>query len=600
MAQVTFSDTYYVSWVGSISANVRLTFDEAYTLATNKTTLTLSKIELQVVDNATNYSSCPLLGSIQVDGTTVATIDNSGSGKIATVAITGSGWSTANISNLTITPVTVTHNDNGTKSVTVKLLSGYTQDESFFCARYSGGVTQCPFGVRAPVSLSMALTTRPRASSVSATNANFGSAVTITISRHSSSFTHTVKASCAGRTETVMTKSSTYPTVTWTPSVANFAPLITNAMSATATITCETYSGSTLVGTATTTCTLSFTAASVAPSVSISTADPNGYLSTYGRYIVGKSKIRVTLTNTLKYGASLSATQITANGTSYSSSPATTDVISSTSNTSVSAKITDSRNQQATASTSIQIYDYTSPKINSFSVYRCNSDGTSNNSGAYARVNYNVTITALGDHNSKALRIKYKKSSASSYTTKTVTLSSYSQSGNVHDIVADLDSSYNIILELQDDFSTVSAAKILPTASTHINHGAGSTGGIGIGKVSENAKTIEIASDWSISVGNPTQAKTSLGLAGLSCQTRKFADSASVDIEIPNNTSGAIITSGAAVGAKDLVWFSCGASGGTTVLQMRNAAGLTVTAGTNKITIANSSGSYCYAIALYY
>ena len=343
----------------------------------------------------------------------------------------------------------------------------------------------------------------PQVSTVSAANGNFGSAVTITISRNDSSFTHTIKTSCAGYSETLMTKGSTYPTVSWTPALATYGPRLTTSMSATATITCETYSGNTLIGTSTATCTLSFTAASVKPSTSIAVADPNGYLTTYGAFVKGKSKIRVTLTNTLKYSATLKTITITANGSTYTSSPATTDVIASTSNTSVTAKITDSRNQTSdTATSTITILDYSSPKINSFSVYRCNSDGSSNNTGAFMRVNYNVTITALNDHNSKILQIKYKKISASSWTSyysgSGTTLSAYSASGNVHDIPADLDSSYDVVLEVKDDFTTTTSAKICPTAATHINHGAGQNGGIGIGKVSENDKTIEIASDWRI------------------------------------------------------------------------------------------------------
>ena len=58
MASIVFSDSYYISYVGSISANVRLTFDESYTASTNKSVVTLSKIEVQAVGNTTNFGSC--------------------------------------------------------------------------------------------------------------------------------------------------------------------------------------------------------------------------------------------------------------------------------------------------------------------------------------------------------------------------------------------------------------------------------------------------------------------------------------------------------------------------------------------------------------
>ena len=174
MASIVFSDSYYISYVGSISANVRLTFDESYTASTNKSVVTLSKIEVQAVGNTTNFGSCALYGSIKLAGTTVAAIDNTQGGKMASVSLSGSGYCQADISNLTITPVTVEHNANGTKDVTVQLVDGYTQGESFFCARYQGGLTQCPYGVRAPVSGTMSLTSHTRQWTVSY-DANGGS-----------------------------------------------------------------------------------------------------------------------------------------------------------------------------------------------------------------------------------------------------------------------------------------------------------------------------------------------------------------------------------------------------------------------------------------
>ena len=95
-------------------------------------------------------------------------------------------------------------------------------------------------------------------------------------------------------------------------------------------------------------------------------------------------------------------------------------------------------------------------------------------------------------------------------------------------------------------------------------------------------------------------AKSNLGLGSLSAATQSIANNATADIPIASSTSGAIITSGAAGGARDLIWFNCNSSGAVAVTQMRNAIGITVTTGTNKVTIANASGAYCYTITLFY
>lgn len=336
--------------------------------------------------------------------------------------------------------------------------------------------------------------TEPRASTVSASNGTFGTALAITVTRKNTAFTHTVKVSCLGRTETIVTKSTT-TSLSWTGAVATYAPLLTNAMSTTATITCTTYSGDTAIGTSTASVTMSLPAADVKPTLTIADSDPNGYKTTYGGYVATKSKVTVEVTPSLKYGATLATTNITANGSTYTSSPATTDLIQS-GQTSIKAKITDSRNQSSALYVrNITVLDYAAPRISSLVVRRCDQDGTSNNSGAYCKVSYSVEITSLNSHNSRALVLKYKKRSASTYTSQSVTISSYSASGDVI-FAADTESTYDVRLELTDDFSTTVRSTTLSTAYAFINFGTGSSAGIGIGMVNQHNKVLELAAGW--------------------------------------------------------------------------------------------------------
>lgn len=108
------------------------------------------------------------------------------------------------------------------------------------------------------------LDTIPRASTVSATNTNLNSASTITITRASSSFTHTLTYSFGSTTGTIVSK-TTSTSVSWTPALT-LANQIPNAVSGTCTITCDTYNGSTKIGSKT--CTLTLTVpASVKPTM---------------------------------------------------------------------------------------------------------------------------------------------------------------------------------------------------------------------------------------------------------------------------------------------------------------------------------------------
>lgn len=498
MGQVVFSSSYRTGQTGPLRCNVKITFSEDYNASTNKTTITITGVAIQFEDNSVNWGSMTMRGSISVAGTTLV---NFGGGS-ASVTCYLDDDDYCSVSGFSSSSVTVEHDATGAKTVTFAITGGGNSiDGVYYLGAYYNYNTI--FGASTQ-SKSVALTTRPRISSISGANGYFGEAMALTITRYNSSFTHTVKTSCAGRTETLMTKGSS-TSLSWTPSLSTYANLVTSSMSASVTITCETYNGNTLVGTSTSTYTLTFRAADVKPDVSIATADPTGNLTTYGKYVKTKSKIQVTATPSFVGGASLASVSITANGATYNTSPSTTDFISSVSNTTVSVTIVDSRGQSRTRTVTIQIYDYTPPQIIAFSVHRCDSDGTDNNTGAYMKVSYSVAITNLGTQhaNSKALTVYYKKISASSYSNRSVTLSSYTQSGVVSDpyITADTSSTYDVKLALTDDFSTTESALSLPTAAVHMNHGTGVNGGVAFGKVSEYDKTLEVADDWAVKCG---------------------------------------------------------------------------------------------------
>ena len=95
------------------------------------------------------------------------------------------------------------------------------------------------------------LTAIPRASSVSAINADIGSATIITISRASAAFTHTVTYKFGSLTGTIAAKTGE-TTLSWQVP-ERFYGEIPNAKSGTVTLTCQTYSGNTLIGTKTAT-----------------------------------------------------------------------------------------------------------------------------------------------------------------------------------------------------------------------------------------------------------------------------------------------------------------------------------------------------------
>ena len=134
--------------------------------------------------------------------------------------------------------VNVSHNSVGKKTV----------NASFTIT--TGMTGTLPGGVLSK-STSKTLTNIPRASSVTCADGNIGSATTININRVSSSFKHTIKYSFSGLSGTIATKTSS-TSIGWTIPTSFYAK-IPNAKSGKVTITCDTYSGDTKIGSKTTT-----------------------------------------------------------------------------------------------------------------------------------------------------------------------------------------------------------------------------------------------------------------------------------------------------------------------------------------------------------
>ena len=154
---------------------------------------------------------------------------------------------------------TVNHNSNGTCSTTISFSysNGLSSSGTYTTKSGSG-------------SGSITLNTIARSSSVSTTNGNIGSNITISISRASSSFTHTLRYSFHNLNETIANGVGT--SYTWTIPTKFYAQ-IPNAKSSWGTIYCDTYNGSTLIGT--TSCTFNAYVTNSNPTLSPFVRDTN-------------------------------------------------------------------------------------------------------------------------------------------------------------------------------------------------------------------------------------------------------------------------------------------------------------------------------------
>ncbi len=411
---------------------------------------------------------------------------DSSSSKKWTVTVNGttySGTNTVGIANNTTKTLasgttTISHNSNGTKTFSYS----FSQQ---FSITFSGESIGTKSG-----SGSGTLNAIARKSSLTASNGTLGTAQTLSVTRFDSSFTHTITYKCGSASGTVCTK-ATATSISFTPPLTLASQNATGA-SVSVVFTITTFTGDTSIGTNTKTITCSIPA-SVKPSVSLSVSDSEGYAATFGAYIQGLSKLKVTISASGLYGSTIKAYKTTAEGKTYTAASFTTGAVSSAGNVTINVTVTDSRGRTATASATATVLAYAPPKITALSVNRCDADGNKNSSGAYLSVLFSSSITSLNGKNVASYTIQHKKSSASSYTAET--LSSYagqhSVSGGVFVFPAETGSSYNIVLTATDSFS--STGKTATGSSIKKLWSSLSKGlGFAFGKVAETPDLLDV------------------------------------------------------------------------------------------------------------
>lgn len=361
---------------------------------------------------------------------------------------------------------TLTHNSDGTRSFNI----------SIGAAVYYTSVT-CT-GVGSPT-----LDTIARASDLSVSDGTLGVAQTITADRKSSSFTHTLTWKCGSYSGIIATKSSA-TSWSFTPELklAEGAPNGTNVYCE---FTLTTNNGNTAIGSTKKSVLLAIPN-SVVPTCSMSLSDAKGYKDTYGGYIQGQSILHVVINGSGIFGSSISSYSASANGTRYISQTFDTAPLKTAGSNTITVGVKDSRGRSASASSAINVIPYSVPNIISFSVNRCNADGTENDSGIYAKVTYQYSVTNLSNKNTFTVSLNYKKTTDSQWTSVNITPIEplYNVSGS-NIIAADDAHSYDISLVVTDSFTSASQSTALSTGYC-LYHVRASGKGITWGGVAED------------------------------------------------------------------------------------------------------------------
>ena len=235
----------------------------------------------------------------------------------------------------------IAHTPDGSKSFTISGFSGWI---------YASGNTYAS-------SQTFTLPTIPRASSVSCSTANIGSNATITINRASTSFTHTLTYSFGSLSGTIATKTSS-TNISWTIPTT-FYGQIPNSKSGTGTITCDTYNGSTLIGSKSTSFTATVNESASKPTLSPTAVDSNSATTALtgnnSKFIKYYSNASVATGAQARNSATLKSQKITCGAKSITSASGTINAVESGSFT---FSATDSRGYTTTQTLNKTLINY--------------------------------------------------------------------------------------------------------------------------------------------------------------------------------------------------------------------------------------------------
>ena len=326
--------------------------------------------------------------------------------------------------------------------------------------------------------------------SLSASTVEMGKSVTINTPAVNNAYRHTLRYAFGSASGTIATGIAS--SVSWTLPVS-LANQIPSATTGSGTIYCDTYSGSTLLGTKSVSITLTVPG-SVVPSAGTLSATLAEDTSGTGLYVKGMGKAKLTLSGASgAYGSSITSYTITGGGWTTTNSALTTGTLASAGNITFTATVTDSRGRKASTTRTISVIDYTKPGVAVCDVYRCDADGNRKKAGTYFAVEINASYSAITG-NILNITARYKKQSESSYGTamnvtnngKTVIGGGSIGASTTYDVLVTVADKYNSLL-IQRTLSTKSVLQSFKRSA-----------GAAIGKVAELANWLDVAWDTRI------------------------------------------------------------------------------------------------------
>ena len=378
--------------------------------------------------------------------------------------------------------ITVNHNADGTKSVTLTAEWDCGFDSSYTPRHLS-------------LSDTVTLTTIPRASVVSAAKTGtLGTALTISLNRKSENFTDKLYYKI-GSNSAVLITGDAETSYSWTPPI-DLATNAPNSATLQVTIISNTYNGDNYVGRSECQVMLSVPE-SVAPTLSVAISDPTGVKETYGGYVQLRSKIQVSITASGAQGSTIKSYSIKVGGIyAATSASGTTGYLPNSGTLAITCTVTDSRGRTASQAQNLTVLAYSKPTITAISAARCNQDGTENRAGTYGKVTFSASITPLSNINTAAYAVQYREVGTESWTAAgSAAAGDYSPADVSVVFPADKNKRFEVRVVATDAFESIgSSIRDLPAAYA-LYHLAKHLISVGIGRLCDKLNAFQVGLD---------------------------------------------------------------------------------------------------------
>jgi hypothetical protein len=391
-----------------------------------------------------------------------------------------SGSTTYNFANYTVLKLrngtqTIAHNSDGTKTINV---SGRWDDH--------GGGSVADGSVSG--SLVLPKIARPSKSTF-ASPVDAGTSLAISTNRESTSFTHTLEYFFGNASGTIATGVGT--SYSWTVPMS-LLEQIPNATSGVGHIKTTTYSGTSLVGSTTTSLTVT-APASVKPTISsISRTEAvSAVASNVGAFVNQVSRLNLAIVGAAgAYGSTITSYKLTLDEHTINAVSGTTGALSLAGTRTITATVIDSRQRSTSLTANVEVLPYSQPTINTetLAVGRSFPNGTLNMEGTSIKVTFAAAVASLVNGTEKN-KLTYRLSTRANGETVWNVVQSTLAGGvsvNTSSVLVgpySIDSSFDVLLEVVDLFATSGVSSTVATSKIFM-HWDGSIG-VGIGKYRE-------------------------------------------------------------------------------------------------------------------